>query len=109
MSLPSCQGFYHSIKENINANSSSSVGILGFKHVNVFWSNPGFLNKALIEAQQYDVEEQTREMLKNFPKLTITEIASQLKLDHAHFSRHYRTRATEPLTKAFLRIIDRSN
>lgn len=67
-----------------------------------------FLNKALIEAQQYDMEDQTREMLKNFPKLTITKIASKSELDRAHFSRRYRTRATELLTKAFLRIIDRS-
>ena len=68
-----------------------------------------FLNKALIEVQQYDMEDQTREMLKNFPKLTITEIASKSGLDRAHFSRRYRTRATEILTKAFLHIIDRSN
>lgn len=68
-----------------------------------------FLNKALIEAQQYDMENQTREILKNFPRLTITEIASQLKLDRAHVSRRYCTRATNLLTKAFQRIIDRSN
>ena len=52
-----------------------------------------FINKALIEAQQYDMEDQTREMLKNFPRLTITEIASRLGLDRAHFSRRYGTRA----------------
>jgi hypothetical protein len=68
-----------------------------------------FLSKALIEAQQYDMEDQTREMLKNFPRLTITEIAAISGLGRAHFSRRYRTRATELLTKAFLRTIDRSN
>ena len=65
------------------------------------------LNKALIEAQKYDMEDQTREMLNNFPRLTITEIASRTGLNRAHFSRRYVTRATELLTKAFLRVIDR--
>jgi phage baseplate assembly protein W len=67
------------------------------------------LNKALMEAQQYNMEDQTREMFKNFPRLTITEIASKSGLDRSHFSRRYRTRATELLTKAFLRVIDRSS
>lgn len=66
------------------------------------------LKKALVDVQQYDMEAQTREILMNFPKMRINEIASQLELDRSYLSRRYVTRAVNLLTKAFQRLIDRS-
>lgn len=66
------------------------------------------LKKALVDAQEYDMEAQTQEILTNFPKMGINEIASQLKLDRSYLSRRYVTRAVNLLTKAFQRLVDRS-
>ena len=67
------------------------------------------LKKALAESQQYEMENQTREILNNFPKMSILEIASKLGIDRSYLSRRYVTRATSLLTKSFQRVIDRSN
>jgi hypothetical protein len=65
------------------------------------------LKKALINVQQYDMETQTRVILKDFPKKKIIKIASELNLDRSYLSRRYVTRAIGLLTVAFQNIIDK--
>ena len=66
------------------------------------------IKQALTLCQQYDMENETQEILKNFPKLKIVEIASKLGINRSYLSRRYMTKATSLLTKAFQRVIDQS-
>jgi len=67
------------------------------------------LKKALVEVQQYDMEDKTREILKRFPDMKMREIAFQLDIDRSQMSRNYTRKAVSLLTKAFQRIIDRTD
>jgi hypothetical protein len=67
------------------------------------------LKKALAEVQKYDMEDQTREILKSFPNMKMRDIASKLGLDRSHVSRDYTTKAVGLLTKTFQRVIDKLN
>jgi hypothetical protein len=67
------------------------------------------LKKALVEVQQYDMEEKTREILRRFPDMKMKKIASQLGLDRSQVSRNYTRKAVSLLTKAFQRVIDQAN
>ena len=67
------------------------------------------LKKALIEVQQYDMEDKTREILKRFPDVKMREVASQLDIDRSQMNRNYTRKAVSLLTKAFQRIIDRTD
>ena len=65
------------------------------------------LKKALAEVQKYDMEDQTREILKSFPNMKMRDIASKLGLDRSHVSRDYTTKAVGLLTKIFQSVIDK--
>ncbi|MGD1120292.1 MAG: hypothetical protein ABR886_12565 [Dehalococcoidales bacterium] len=66
------------------------------------------LNQVLTLCQHYEMENGTMEILKNFPKLKLVEIASQLGINRSYLSRRYMTKASSLLTKAFQRVIDQS-
>ncbi len=66
------------------------------------------LKQALAESQKYDTENETQEILKNFPRLKIIDIASKLGLNRSYLSRRYMTKATSLLTKTFQRVVDQS-
>ncbi len=67
------------------------------------------LKKGLAEVQKYDMEDQSREILKNFPNMKMRDIASKLGLDRSHVSRNYTTKAVGLLTKTFQHVIDKLN
>ena len=66
------------------------------------------LNQALTLCQHYEMENGTLEILKNFPKIKIVDIASQLGINRSYLSRRYMTKATSLLTIALQRVIDQA-
>jgi len=65
------------------------------------------LTKAVSEAQKYDMDEKTREVLSKFPQFSMKQIAVSFGLSREHFSRLYGTRAARLVTITFQRILDR--
>lgn len=59
------------------------------------------LKKAILEAQQYETDEKTREVLLIFPYMKAKEIAAKFGLRREHFSRKYSRNAARLVTRAF--------